>query len=48
MNWGAKDATYLLVVDLRSSLAYFMISHPLPIADKLPIEFRLLGNYMYK
>ena len=30
--------TDLLVVDLRSSLAYFMMTHPLPIADKLPIK----------
>ena len=28
----------LLVVDLRSSLAYFMMTHPLPIAGKSPIE----------
>ena len=30
--------TILLVVDLCSSLAYFMITQPLPIADKLPIK----------
>ena len=30
--------TILLVVDLRSSLAYFMMTHPLPIAGKLPIK----------
>ena len=29
--------TGLLVVDLRSSLANFMMTHPLPIAGKLPI-----------
>ena len=46
-HWGARDAwsnapqchvTDLLVVDLRSSLAYFMMPHPLPIANKLPIN----------
>ena len=30
--------TALLVVDLRSSLAYFMMTHPLPIVGKLPIK----------
>ena len=35
--------TILLVVDLCSSLAYFMMTHPLPIAGKLPIK--TLGNY---
>ena len=30
--------TILLVVDLLSSLAYFMMTHPLPIASKLPIK----------
>ena len=30
--------TDLLVVDLCSSLAYFMMTHPLPIAGKLPIK----------
>ena len=30
--------TILLVVDLCSSLAYFMMTHPLPIASKLPIK----------
>ena len=30
--------TILLVVDLCSSLVYFMITHPLPIAGKLPIK----------
>ena len=30
--------TILLVVDLCSSLAYFMTTQPLPIASKLPIN----------
>ena len=30
--------TSLLVVDLCSSLAYFMMTQPLPIAGKLPIK----------
>ena len=30
--------TILLVVDLCSSFAYFMMTHPLPIAGKLPIK----------
>ena len=30
--------TILLVFDLCSSLAYFMMTHPLPIAGKLPIK----------
>ena len=30
--------TDLLVVDLRSSLAYFVMTHPLPEACKLPIK----------
>ena len=30
--------TDLLVVDLHSSLAYFMMTYPLPIAGKLPIK----------
>ena len=30
--------TILLVVDLRSSLAYFMMTQALPIAGKLPIK----------
>ena len=30
--------TILLVVDLCSSLAYFMMTHPLPIAGKMPIK----------
>ena len=30
--------TILLVVDLCSSLTYFMMTQPLPIAGKLPIE----------
>ena len=28
----------VLVVDLRSSSTYFMMTHPLPIAGKLPIK----------
>ena len=30
--------TILLVIDLCLSLAYFMMTHPLPIASKLPIK----------
>ena len=30
--------TILLVVDLYSSLAYFVMTQPLPIAGKLPIK----------
>ena len=30
--------TILLLVDLCSSLAYFMMTQPLPIAGKLPIK----------
>ena len=30
--------TILLVVDLYSSLAYFLMTQPLPIAGKLPIN----------
>ena len=30
--------TILVVVDRCSSLAYFIMTHPLPIAGKLPIE----------
>ena len=30
--------TTLLIVDLCSSLTYFMMTHPLPIASKLPIK----------
>ena len=30
--------TILLVVDLRWSLVYFMMTHPFPIASKLPIK----------
>ena len=39
--------TILLVVDLCSSLAYFVMSQPLP---KLPIKLWLLGKYtcMYR
>ena len=39
------QVTILLVVDLCSSLAYFMMTQPLPIAGKLPIKLWLLGNY---
>ena len=39
--------TILLVVDLLSSLAYFMMTHPLSIASKLPINLWLLGNYQH-
>ncbi|MCG8626412.1 MAG: hypothetical protein MJE68_30990, partial [Proteobacteria bacterium] len=49
--------TILLVVDLYSSLAYFMMTHPLPIAGKLPIKtlvakqlptsMYICTNYMY-
>ena len=35
---GVHEMHDLLVVDLRSSLAYFMMTHPLPIAGKLPIK----------
>ena len=34
--------TILLVVDLCSSLAYFMITQPLPIAGKLPLVAKQL------
>ena len=27
------------IVDLRSSLAYFVMIHPLPVASKLPIKY---------
>ena len=36
--------TILLVVDLCSSLAYFMMTHPLPIAGKLPIKTLVAGQ----
>ena len=51
--------TILLVVDLCSSLAYFMMTQPLPIAGKLPIKTLvarqlptnvynvMLGNYQH-
>ena len=35
---GRMHQTILLVVDLCSSLAYFMMTQPLPIAGKLPIK----------
>ena len=38
--------TDLLVVDLCSSLAYFMMTHPLPVAGKSPIKALVaIGNY---
>ena len=37
--------TILLVVDLCSLLAYFMMNQLLPIAGKLPINLWLLSNY---
>ena len=43
--------TILLVVDLRSSLAYYMMTQPLPIAGKLPIKTlvaRQLPTNVYK
>ena len=42
--------TILLVVDLCSSLPYFMMNQPLPIASKLPIKTlvaRQLPTNMY-
>ena len=56
INWGGRDAwssapqlmsyvTDLLVVDLQLSLANFMMTHPVPIAGKLPIKLWFLGNY---
>ena len=45
-NWC--HVTGLLVVDLRSSLAYSVMTHPLPLAGKLPTfvqKLRLLSNY---
>ena len=43
--------TDLLVVDLRSSLAYFTMTHPLLVASKLPIKTlvarQLPTNVMY-
>ena len=33
-----------LVVDLHSSLSYFMMTHPLHVASKLPIKTWLLRN----
>ena len=35
---GYSQITILLIVALCSSLAYFMMTHPLPIAGKLPIK----------
>ena len=36
--------TILLVVDSCSSLAYFIMTHPLPIAGKLPIKKTLVAR----
>ena len=36
--WQVTIILFLLVVDLCSSLAYFMMTQPLPIASKLPIK----------
>ena len=38
MHPNYYQITILLVVDLCSSLAYFMMTQPLPIAGKLPIK----------
>ena len=38
MHPNYRQITILLVVDLCSSLAYFMMTQPLPIAGKLPIK----------
>ena len=38
MHRNYWQITILLVVDLCSSLAYFMMIQPLPIAGKLPIK----------
>ena len=41
----------LLVVDLRSLLAYFVMTHSLPVAGKLPIKTlvcRQLYMYVYQ
>ena len=35
----------VLLIDLCLSLAYFMMTQPLPIANKLPMKLWLLGNY---
>ena len=37
-NYWQITIKFLLVVDLCSSLAYFMMTQPLPIAGKLPIK----------
>ena len=34
----------LLIVDLRWSLAYFMMIHPLPVAGKLPLKSLVTTN----
>ena len=38
MHPNYRQITIVLVVDLCSSLAYFMITQSLPIAGKLPIK----------
>ena len=38
MHPNYRQVTILLVVDLCSSLAYFMMTQPLPIASKLPLK----------
>ena len=38
MHPNYYQITILLVVDLCSSLAYFMMTQPLPIAGKFPIK----------
>ena len=45
MHPNYYQITILLVVDLCSSLAYFMMTHPLPIVCKCPIETLVAGNY---
>ena len=37
VNPNQRHITDLLVIDSHSSLAYLMMTHPLPIAGKLPI-----------
>ena len=38
MHPNYSQITILLVVDLYSPLAYFRMTHPLPVAGKLPIK----------
>ena len=40
-----SQITNLVVIDPLSSLAYPMMTHLLPIANKLPIKLWLLSNY---